>query len=291
MSLRLFFISLNYTYPLALCILMIVFDEKVTNCNDSDNIFKKIGITVIVLSFICMATFPSILRDEINKVSYCWFIFTLTMISFSGIHVSYFFGQDVSILKCAKEVIFLNTLLSLPAIIVASLMSFLIASAVIYTFIFIIDSNFIEPLFEKKYNKCISSYTFLWCLIQLSFLVNYSTNLVSLIFTCIQTVFLFGVSCTVNQLKYKRVKYLINLSIILGLLSTIFEKIIDDKITPVGINSSIPSITFIFYLINYLKNRFTKKGKVSSIQFQVRELPPVVYASGCASVYKKIDVE
>jgi len=291
MSIKYFFISLNYTYPLILCILMIVLDEKITNCKDNDNIFKKIGITVTVLSFASMATFYSTLMDKINYVSYLWFIFTLALISFSGIHVSYFFGQDVTILNCSKEVIFLNTLFSLPAIIVAGLMSFLIASAVIYVVIFIVDNNYIEPLFEKKYNKCISSYTFLWCLIQLSFLVNYSTNLVSLIFTCIQTVFLFGVSCTVNQLKYKRVKYLINLSIILGLVSTIFEKIIDDKITPVGINSSIPSITFIFYLINYLKNRFTKKGSVSAIQYQVRELPPVVYASGCASVYKKIDVE
>ncbi len=288
MSIKYFFISLNYTYPLILCILMIVLDEKITNCKDNDNIFKKIGITVTVLSFASMATFHSTLMDKINYVSYIWLIFTLALISFSGIHVSYFFGQDVSILKCSKEVIFLNTLFSLPAIIVAGLMSFLIASAAIYAVIFIVDSNYIEPFFEKKYNKCISSYTFLWCLIQLSFLVNYSTNLVSLIFTSIQTVFLFGVSCTVNQLKYKRVKYLINLSVILGILSTIFEKIINDKITPIGINSSITSIIFIFYLVNYLKNRFTKKGKVSSIQFQVRELPPVVYASGCASVYKKL---
>lgn len=149
---------------------------------------------------------------------------------------------------------------------------------------------FIKPVKERNFKLIIVNYSFVWTIAQIVCLSLYETSSYVQGLAITELIMIFFIIFYFIDKSYKHLSRILHLAIFLGLLCLIFEKIIDGKITPIGINSFLPfSLICLIYLTILIFPCRKSNNEISLPAIIIdnsTNLPPIICASGRAIVYK-----
>lgn len=285
-------------YVLTIFIMRTVLNTDAGNCDKFETNYYPVSFSDLSISTLFFNIFTILILPcaIVKNNPGCVFIVILsiiTVISLSSVHFSVIFNEGIRISNCSTYIIVLNILLSVPAVVVMLCLLVCLVNLSYLIFSFILRKfyeMFIKPVKERNFKLIIVNYSFVWTIAQIVCLSLYETSSYVQGLAITELIMIFFIIFYFIDKSYKYLSRILHLAIFLGLLCLIFEKIIDGKITPVGINSFLPfSLICLVYLTILIFPCRKSNNEISLPAIIIdnsTNLPPIICASGSAIVYK-----
>jgi len=278
-------IIISYIYAIIIITFRILYNKEIDECtNDNQQNTLHFGKLTIASSFFLTASCFLSITILYNNYFFKYFYYKISIIalSFGTFHLFFFANVKFSVLKCQNNAIIMNALISFPSALVFSSVSLifvlLFIAIILVSILGIIDYVF-KINNQKMQEKLFNIFNFSWCLVSITLLFIYETTLPIKIIVIIQTTILTLLLFIARQVEYNKKVNFVNISIVLGIISFIMES--QTKITPITINSLMPSCLIFFYLYFCI---LQKRNKIDVNERAVDKTditqPPKIYASG-----------